>query len=135
MLTSELRLLVSVPAAPCFSIKSVEVPSFADSLRAIAKPTAPAPTTYAESMPKYVAMLRTPTTWVKSAPRKSEVEKDRTLHGLAGSLAQRASMLIKALRAHSEGQRLEAQSACGHRLQDDRHDETQCARLASNKVP
>lgn len=44
-LTSELRLLVSVPTDPCLSIRIVEVPSLAASCRAIARPTAPAPIT------------------------------------------------------------------------------------------
>ena len=45
-LTSEFRLLVSVPTDPCRSSRSVDVPSRSASLRAIARPTAPAPMTY-----------------------------------------------------------------------------------------
>ena len=43
--TSELRLLVSVPTAPCRSRSRVEVPSRSASFRAMARPTAPAPIT------------------------------------------------------------------------------------------
>lgn len=57
-MTSELRLLVSVPTAPCLSMRRVEVPFRSASLRAMARPTAPAPTT----------------TWVKSALGVEEVE-------------------------------------------------------------
>ena len=46
VLTSELRLLVSVPTEPCRSMSRVDVPSRSASLRAIARPTAPAPMTY-----------------------------------------------------------------------------------------
>jgi hypothetical protein len=41
--TSEFLELVSVPTEPCFSIKTVDTPSFAWSLRAMARPTTPAP--------------------------------------------------------------------------------------------
>jgi hypothetical protein len=43
--TSEFLELVSVPTAPCFSIKSVETPSLACNFLAIASPTTPAPIT------------------------------------------------------------------------------------------
>lgn len=43
--TSELRLLVSIPAASCFSMSTVEVPSLAASFLATARPTTPPPMT------------------------------------------------------------------------------------------
>lgn len=43
--TSEFLELVSVPIAPCFSIKTVLAPSLDCNFRAIASPTAPAPIT------------------------------------------------------------------------------------------
>lgn len=45
LLTSELRLLVSVPGASCRSSRMVDVPSRAASCRAAARPTTPAPIT------------------------------------------------------------------------------------------
>lgn len=83
--TSELRLLVSVPTAPCFSIRRVDVPSLAASLRAIANPTAPAPTTCHFSVIRAAGRESQRTTWVKSALREWEVEKDRELHSLNGT--------------------------------------------------
>jgi hypothetical protein len=44
-MTSLFRELVSVPTDPCFSINTVEAPSLACSLWAIARPTTPPPTT------------------------------------------------------------------------------------------
>lgn len=49
-LTSELRLLVSVPGASCRSSRIVEVPSREASCRATASPTTPAPMTLCESV-------------------------------------------------------------------------------------
>lgn len=50
VLTSELRLLVSVPGASCLSKRMVEVPSRAASCRATASPTTPAPMTCSASI-------------------------------------------------------------------------------------
>jgi hypothetical protein len=44
-MTSLFRELVSVPTTPCFSINTVDAPSLACSLRAIARPTTPPPMT------------------------------------------------------------------------------------------
>jgi hypothetical protein len=48
-LTSELRLLVSVPGVSCRSRRMVEVPSRAASCLATDRPTTPAPITYTRS--------------------------------------------------------------------------------------
>lgn len=48
-LTSELRLLVSVPGVSCRSKRMVEVPSRAVNCLATDKPTTPAPITYTGS--------------------------------------------------------------------------------------
>ena len=45
-LASEFLLLVSCPTEPCFSIRTVNVPSLAANWRAIASPTTPAPITW-----------------------------------------------------------------------------------------
>lgn len=49
-LTSELRLLVSVPGASCRSRRIVEVPSRAASCLATERPTTPAPMTFVRSV-------------------------------------------------------------------------------------
>ena len=59
--TSELRLLVSLPTMPCFSISTVLTPSLCCSLLAMARPTAPPPITAC----------------VKSAGRVAVLEKQR----------------------------------------------------------
>lgn len=56
-LTSELRLLVSLPTIPCFSINTVLTPSRCCSLLAIARPTAPPPMTACVKSACLVAVL------------------------------------------------------------------------------
>ena len=98
--TSEFLLLVSVPTAPCFSTRTVEVPSRPASCLAIARPTTPAPITFewkpSSARPLVQWETWSLTAWVKSACRGALVENNRCVC-IAEFLRARASIASHAI--------------------------------------
>jgi hypothetical protein len=90
-MTSELRLLVSVPTAPFLSMSTVIVPSLCASFLAIARPTAPAPMTCGRKKVLISTLFHPPSNSPPPTPNWARIRKfnfPKPLSGKWESVAQ-----------------------------------------------